>query len=279
MALRTLAIDGGVADEIRRSVDRGRGHELADLTVTEIDLGAALELACAAAEWSRDGSPAVRIVDMWTEHHAPLREARRGLIGVSNSPENVHSSPQTEIRTVPSRDDIAGTAWSLFLQRFTRGLRGPVGLNTQLAHGVAAAFGEMVDNVLQHSTPFGTTSGVVGYQIGPRRFSFAVADLGIGVLASLRENPKWHSLGSSVRALDAAVRKNATRRTEFAEGNGFKTVLRNLADMNATLRFRSGDGLLTLDGRHSASVARLRAVESTGPHMGGTQVSVRCQMP
>jgi hypothetical protein len=110
------------------------------------------------------------------------------------------------------------------------------------------------------------------YSVGRRTMTFAVADLGRGVLASLRTNPAWAALTSSREALVRAIRDRASRRTSVPKGGGFDQVHRALADLNGVLRFRSGDAALILDGR-----GRDRQITaSDSPAMAGFQISVTC---
>lgn len=129
----------------------------------------------------------------------------------------------------------------------------------------------MADNVVQHSNLGLQPDAVIGYMVTADAFEFAVADLGRGVLASLRENPLHASLASDAEALRAACTRGASRRTTGA-GTGFADLLRALADLEAWLSFRSGTARLVIDGR---GTAERREVVSNSVTLAGFQLSVR----
>jgi len=106
--------------------------------------------------------------------------------------------------------------------------------------------------------------------------TYAVADVGRGVLDSLRENPQWRSLVNHSGALRAIIHEGATRRlSSYAdEGEGFKTLLSSLAHLNGQLRFRSGDGLVTIDGQSQPH----KEIERFVAFRLGVQVSVTCSL-
>jgi hypothetical protein len=132
----------------------------------------------------------------------------------------------------------------------------------------------MADNVIQHS---GTDAehparGVAGYHVEPQQFSFAVGDVGRGVLASLQENPDWAALRDSPSALRAAVSEQATRRPDKQFGDGFRKLYEWLADFHGILRFRSGDGVFRVVGLGDS---RKGTGGFTAP-LAGLQVTVTC---
>jgi hypothetical protein len=96
--------------------------------------------------------------------------------------------------------------------------------------------------------------------------------VGQGVLKSLRTNPLHSGLTTSQEALLAVVRDHATRRPNYAEGSGIKQVFASLATLQGTLRFRSVDTVLTVNG----DFYRLPIVTARSPHLCGLQISVTC---
>jgi anti-sigma regulatory factor (Ser/Thr protein kinase) len=88
--------------------------------------------------------------------------------------------------------------------RFSRSLE-RAGFAKDLARSIAAALGEMADNIVQHANQPATADGVIAYQIASRFMCFAVADVGQGVLNSLSRSPAWIHLRSDRDALSAAV--------------------------------------------------------------------------
>jgi hypothetical protein len=132
----------------------------------------------------------------------------------------------------------------------------------------------MADNVVEHSILGDAPRGIVAYEVAPEFFGFAVADVGQGVLASLRSNPAHLDIGTDADALLAAVTGGASRRVGEPSGRGFADLLRALADLNAVVSCRSGAARLTLDGRGAGN---RKASPRNSPRMKGFQLSVRAQ--
>jgi hypothetical protein len=143
----------------------------------------------------------------------------------------------------------------------------PSGLSASLTGGVF----EIVDNVWRHSCS--KSPSLLAYQVGARAFSFCVADMGIGVLASLRKNRQFSYLSTSVEALEEAVKPNVSR-LQNGSGLGFDKLVRALADFWGRTRLRSGQGAL-LFNRETENHTRSRYFL---PHLDGLQVSGVCRL-
>src|SRR5262245_19264680 len=104
----------------------------------------------------------------------------------------------------------------------------------------------MTENALLHAE---SRPGVlVGYRMLERAVLFTVADLGIGVLESLRSSAEYRHLQHPREALRLALREGVSR---LGPGNGlgFHQLFRALADQFGTLRFRTGNVCITMDGQ------------------------------
>lgn len=146
------------------------------------------------------------------------------------------------------------------------------GLPSQAASRLVGAMGEIADNVLEHSDAAPT--GFIVFCGRPGSFEFAVADDGIGALASLRSNPEYAHLADEGDALLCALTDGESRFGKAAQrGTGFSTLFRSLANMNASLRFRSGDHALNMAGK---SPTLVNAHVARKPRAAGLMVSVRC---
>ena len=146
------------------------------------------------------------------------------------------------------------------------------GFPSQAVGRLMGAMGEIADNVLEHSESAST--GFVVFAGGPRSFEFAVADDGIGALASLRSNPEYAYLADEGDALQCALTDGESRFGKAAQrGTGFSTLFKSLVNMNATLRFRSGDHALGMQGK---SPTLVNAHVARKPRASGFMVSVRC---
>lgn len=199
---------------------------------------------------------------MWTE------ECPSGVEG------NIHGTRQLEFYRVRTREDQIDSRHQLYRERFVRSVKS-AGFAKEFAYALAGAFGEMTDNVVQHSrSDSGELSGMAAYYVRSGYVAFTVIDVGRGVLASLTSSPAWRHLRTPSEALRAAVCENASSRANQPTGDGFRTLFRSLTDRNGLLRFRSDTALLTLgDGGHHR-----QGVEMSSPPLPGLQLSVCCAL-
>lgn len=263
------------ADDLRAAAEDGPLPADAADGVSAIPLASAVELVCAWEGWERVGrADTIALLKTWARRFPIVARARAALVSGCADAVGDWDAPPTEIRPVPTRVGIGETEFLTFEQRFKRSMERNGGFAPRLATALTRAFHEMVDNVIQHSGPSDAAParGVIGYSVVQGAMTFAVADLGRGVLASLRTNPAWAMLTTSREALVRAIRDRASRRTSIPKGGGFDQVHRALADRNGVLRFRSGDAALVLDGRGQDR----QVTASDSPSLAGFQLSVTC---
>lgn len=176
-----------------------------------------------------------------------------------------------EFFALEGEDPTTLRAWNEFLLRFRQSAKS-IGFSHNQAQGIAAAFGEMADNATIHSrSPIGT---LVGYSALNGAATFCVADVGIGVLGSLRECKEFVSLRSHTEALRTALQDGATCRGNGNGGFGFRQIFKSLTNLWGTLRFRSGEGCLTMDG--TGLDANL-GTQDFVVHRPGFQVTICCR--
>jgi hypothetical protein len=136
--------------------------------------------------------------------------------------------------------------WRAFIGRLIDGAM-QAGFDGDAGKGFAGAFGELQDNACQHSQA--PQTALVGYRWDEGEFEMVIADSGIGILASIRSHPDYRNLNDHGEALKVALSSGETRFGRGSgHGTGFDTVFRSLASLRGTLRFRSGDHSLELDG-------------------------------
>ncbi len=166
----------------------------------------------------------------------------------------------------------AGTGWDQWTTHAENAAKGQ-GLSANLVSGLLGALVEIQDNVYEHSNAPDT--GVVAYATTSNSFEFVVADQGIGVLSSLRQNPNYSSVSDAGAALRLAITNGVSRfSSESGRGQGFNQLFRALVGHNAELRFRSGDHALTLrPGSNSAEGASVLA--QVAP-LNGLSIAVHC---
>jgi hypothetical protein len=111
---------------------------------------------------------------------------------------------------------------------------------------LVAAMEELENNIHEHSDAADT--GVLAFRAAPGLFEFVATDRGIGVLASLRKCTKFAPLEDHGKALESALADGTSRFDERGRGNGFRPIFIGLVNLRGSLRFRSGDHALLLDG-------------------------------
>ena len=171
------------------------------------------------------------------------------LVGFAVTIRNPHASDQVQ--------------WTAFCRQAQQA--GELSLPKPVAQALVGAMREMEDNVHIHSDR--SHDGIVGYRSTPEEFEFAVMDSGIGVLESLRKSPDFQDLTDSGTALKIALEdgQSRLRYQDSGRGYGFHGLFVGLANLNAELRFRSGDHALTING--------------TSPSLITAQLSQKIQIP
>ncbi len=169
---------------------------------------------------------------------------------------------------VPVREDL------VFLRDIEMNLRERitnVGFSPMTAKALTGALSEIITNVWLHAQT--STPALVAYQLEQERVFLTIADLGIGVLQSLRSNPEHQALATSMAALKKAMLVGVSRFPEHGRGYGFDTVLRAVAD-HGVVRLRTGEAVLEFQGTTDVR----RSLVSYGTHLPGLQVSLCCSI-
>jgi anti-sigma regulatory factor (Ser/Thr protein kinase) len=201
---------------------------------------------------------------------ADLRSALRGAENVWLDGIRHRGFLRTVFDLSKVRDDPARTQFLMAARKSAEA----VGFAAATAQSLAAAIREMESNVHEHSGKAAT--GIIVFQAQPSDFEFVVADGGAGILATLREAAEFRRLSDHGRALHTALQEGVSRYGRSADhGNGFRDLFRGLADLNADLRFRSGDHALTISGRPDLR----QAVLAQKAPFQGFLASVRCRVP
>lgn len=170
--------------------------------------------------------------------------------------------------------DSTDVAWHDYLQRFSDALARR-GMDKKYARGLAMSLHEMADNVVQHAANGGPDRprNVAGWHAFQQGAAFIVLDLGRGIRRSLADNPRWSGLTSDRESLRSVLRQHATRRTDVAEGNGFRDVVKNFVERNGVLRIRTGTCEVVAEG----SLAESRERYLPLPELIGARTSAWCR--
>ncbi len=157
-------------------------------------------------------------------------------------------------------------------------LRSIVSGSTEVDASVASAldysFGEIIDNVLNHSKT--EVDGLVAAQFYPNRrhVEFCVADCGVGIAGSLGSNPDYAHLGGQALLLKAfeegvgeRVKANFDGSPGSGCGHGLAFLARFLEASSGTAWVVSHDNAAVIRGNHKESV--------TGLYFPGTIICAR----
>ncbi|HEY1745635.1 MAG TPA: hypothetical protein VGG11_02570 [Xanthobacteraceae bacterium] len=167
-----------------------------------------------------------------------------------------------------SGDDTAWIGFGVAAQRAAAAS----GFHRKIAAQFAAALSELVSNVCEHSRQSG--SGIAAFRAVGGEFEFVVADRGIGVLKSLRENPAYKALGDHGEALQLALTDGVSRSGKPDRGKGFRPIFIGLANLSGALRFRTGDHAYVIDGR---KIDAMFAKTAQKVPIDGFFISVACR--
>ena len=178
-----------------------------------------------------------------------------------------------EFLVLPPGGDLASDEWNLFAGRFEASTR-HVGFSFDAAARLQLALYAMAENALIHAD---APAILVGYNASPGKAEFCIVDVGIGVLASLRKNPVFRGLTLHSDAIRAALQNGVTSLTSEQGGGGFgfRDVFNSLRDQWGRLRFRSGEGCITMDG--TCCDANEGEVKHP-PFLPGFQVTICCRI-
>ena len=141
-----------------------------------------------------------------------------------------------------SNDDVA----TLQIARALQVAAGGVGFDKTISGQLAAAMRELIGNVEEHSES--TRSGVAAFRATHDRMEMVVMDRGVGVLKSLSSARNYAELNDHLHALQLTLTEGVSRLDTAGRGQGFRPLFVGLADQEGVLRFRSGDGLIAIDG-------------------------------
>jgi anti-sigma regulatory factor (Ser/Thr protein kinase) len=234
-------------EELQQAAEAGRPIDRFVQPVEAATLPGILEYGC--AKWYCKSLPPLPASVTDSPLGRALAEVRSAMglrtDGKQKGPTRTITPESQEFFVLEGHQPTTSRDWQEFLVRFRQSAKS-VGFSQEKAQGVAAAFGEMADNATLHAKS--QVGALVGYQVVDGAGICCVADVGIGILASLRENDAYRDLRTHAEALRTALQDGATRYGPGMGGFGFRRVFKALASMRGTLRFRSGEGCVTMDG-------------------------------
>lgn len=274
--MKTGTLDIELVQDIQRALRNGRPITEAIGNLKRASLPGIMEYGC--LKWAHPGClPSLhRSVTESTIGQA-LKEVRSELglrdKGPENAPPRDTQPRDAEFYVVRHEDDVVDNRhFGEYLIRFEFGAK-RIGLPKQTAIELHSALIEMTTNVVRHAKA--PVAALVGYEIRESAATFCVVDVGRGVLESLRENPRYSHLDVHSEALRAALHDGVSGVVgSHRSGFGFSTVFKSLAAQWGQLRFRSGEGVITM---HGMELDADQGQERDLPFLQGFQVAVSCR--
>lgn len=234
-------------EELQQAAEAGTPTDRFVSSVQAATLPGLLEYGC--AKWYCPSLPSLPVSVSNSPLGRALAEVRSELglraDGEQKQPPRTITPESQEFFVLEGHEPTTHRDWREYLVRFRQSAKA-IGFSQEKAQGIAAALGEMADNAVLHAES--GIGALVGYQVVDGAAVCGVADVGVGVLASLRQNERYGNLRTHAEALRTALQYGVTRYGSGNGGSGFHNVFKALTAMWGTLRFRSGEGCLTMDG-------------------------------
>ncbi len=268
-AAPVVSLSFAQVDDLAFAADRGRlkTDVIEGIRWTAGDLGPLLELHHMVAAGLLPAPHNGNWLDLTgvADFYRPLTDGR--LQWVRGTSRNVGF---LRMQARPPTEAAAWAAFGLAAQKAAVA----AGFANKIAGQLIGALMEMQSNIYEHSEAPAT--GLLSFHAAPGVFEFVAADHGIGVLNSLRRNAAHAQLADHGAALQLTLTEGCSRFGDnIGRGMGFRPLFIGLANLRGSLRFRSGDHALTMDGDHPTLVmARL----AQKPFLPGFFTAVRCTL-
>lgn len=267
-----MLIDSSFITDLREYLANQRNSLLANLSPSGFSIGGIVQLACLKSAYPQRLHS---MLEPWRTSSKVLSNAfATHESGLFPSTSNMWDVRGLEFFPIRGREWADKRLYHPFESRFCKAVK-EAGFGNK-AEALSGALFEMADNVSQHSGADSTcpAPGMIGYYICEGHVAFSIADLGRGVLGSLKENPHWKQLQNSKEALLAIIQNHASRRPYGGDGEGFKEVFRSLSNLNGLIELFSGDGRIRITSTPSG---RQATPQFTG-FLSGFQITVNCSL-
>lgn len=175
---------------------------------------------------------------------------------------------RTGVYRTRARRPVEEPSWVWFCQGMQHAAE-EEGFPKPIAYQLVGAITELQSNIYEHSGV--PETGFVAFKASPGKFEFVVADAGMGVLRSLRGCSEYSKLSDHGEALKLVLTDGVSRHGHgTGRGMGFRPLFVGLANLNGTLRFRSGDHAVIMNDQKTQVAQK--------PRIEGFFVSVCCCM-
>jgi hypothetical protein len=260
--------------ELQRTLRNGRSIKELIAKLNRASLAGIMEYGCLRWVHPDDYLPLPQPV-LDSSLGRALSEVRSELglrtVGPQKSPPR-DTNPRYAEFYVLEKDIADDEYFGEYLVRFEFSAK-QIGIPRKTAVALQAALEEMAANVSNHAHAL--VPGLIGYEVRGSVAQFCVVDTGRGILESLRDNPAYAHLTVHSEAIKTSLRNGVSRISgDVRRGNGFNAVFKALAEQWGRLRFRSGEGLVTM---HGMGLHADQGEERDLPYLKGFQVAVSCQ--
>lgn len=272
--MQPACLTAGLVEELQQLESLGRDLDPVVRPLTSATLSGMMEYGVLRS--TTQGIPDLPNAILSSAIGGALQLVRTSLglrtVGLQRSVPRSMAANEYEFYVLEGRDPQQAQAWDEFLIRYRQSAVA-CGFEMKQATGLSAALHEMADNAVNHAE---ATNGIlVGFHVIQGKAICCVADNGIGVLQSLTRCPAYHHLSTHREAIRLALQSGVSRYGPNQGGYGFNQVFKSLAASYGTLRFRSGQGCVTMDGR---DLECDRGEESFVLDRAGFQVTICCRL-
>ncbi|MGO8455448.1 hypothetical protein ACC779_37095 [Rhizobium ruizarguesonis] len=253
-----------VADDILQEATRGKLSSHGSIVIEKSRrIGPTVELALAAFQFQEQ----YRLVTINSEFSDRLSAALQTGHSFGGGFHDVVGAFPLGAENPIATSDAEWDQWTIHAENMAKAS----GLNAQLIASLMGAMVELQDNIYEHSGA--PETGLVAYAVTRNSFEFVVADRGVGVLKTLRQNSRYSAIPDAGAALQEVIKDGVSRfPSETGRGQGFSQLFRALVGRNAELRFRSGDHALTM--RPTSDALHGETILAQVPSLNGLTISV-----
>lgn len=271
--MKATILDVDLVERLQRAVAKGKSIETFISALTSATLPGLVEYGCL-----RSGYPSLpRLPQAIVESELGCALERvpspMGLRwnGTQRPPPALMTPQRFEFIVVLGEPEVTSDRWFEFASRLRLSAKA-IGFSMTEATDFGAAVQEMADNAVLHSST--SVGALIGYRAIEESIVCTIADVGVGVLASLRTSPRYKHLKLHSEAIRTALKEGESRLIDRPGGFGFNEVFKTMAKHRGTVRFRSGEAAVSLDGQDDfTDISLVHSVD----FRPGFQVTICCR--
>jgi hypothetical protein len=138
---------------------------------------------------------------------------------------------------------------------------------------IATIISETAQNIYEHNSP--GSYGFICFQTyktsaGIRFLEVGLSDFGVGILNTLKGNPKYANLSNDALAIEKAIEHGTSRYDDVTRGNGLYHLVQMVKKYGGTVQIRSGKASY----RHRFNVNRSPVMLNV-PYLPGVHITIK----